>query len=277
VGTAAEHLHAATLSVESELGSELVRAAAQRDEWQIPAAEDREGYYGDNHANYWLSGLRDRQRALAWNSSAGNSMSRRVLEIGAASGRVIRHFAAQDPMCETWATDIDGQHVEWMAQHLGKQLIPVHTTVLPSLPLADDHLDLVLAYSVLTHIDVLETAWLAEIRRVLRPGGLAIVTVHTERSWELLEPGLGLHDSLLELAGSITEIDVSDAMLAGPMPAPRVAMSWPTVADVYNSVVFHSQEYIRDRWSRYFDVVDIIDEASEYQAVVVLRVPVSRS
>jgi SAM-dependent methyltransferase len=183
----------------------------------------------------------------------------------------------QDPTCETWATGIDGQHVEWMAQHLGKRLIPVHTTVLPSLPLADDHLDLVLAYSVLTHIDVLETAWLAETRRVLQPGGVALVTVHTERSWELLEPGLGLYRSLLDLGrqhqrdrGERGDADRTDA------GAPRCD-ELAHIADVYNSVVFHSQKYIRDRWSRYFDVVDIIDEASEYQAVVVLRVPVSRS
>ena len=273
VGTAAEHLAAATLPIEQDLSSQFVKEAARRDTWQLPAPEDREGYYGDNHANYWLSGLRDRQRALAWNSAAGNPMPRTVLEIGAASGRVIRHFAAQDPACEAWATDIDGQHVEWMAQHLGAGLIPVHTTVMPSLPLADGYIDLVLAYSVFTHIDELESAWLAELRRVLRPGGLAIVTAHTERSWELVQPGIGLYDALLDLADNIEEIEVNEALLSGPMPAPRIAMSWPTVADVYNSVVFHSCDYIRARWGRFFDVVDIVEEASEYQAVVVLKVP----
>lgn len=273
VGTAAEHLAAATLPIEMDMTSQFVKEAAQRDTWQLPAAEDREGYYGDNHANYWLSGLRDRQRALRWNSAAGNPTPRTVLEVGAASGRVIRHFAAQDPSCEAWATDIDGQHVEWMAKHLGAGVVPLHTTVMPTLPLGDSYIDLVLAYSVFTHIDELESAWLAELRRVLRPGGLALVTAHTERSWDLLQPGIGLYDALLDLADSIEELAVNEETLSAPMPSQRVAMSWPTVADVYNSVVFHSCDYIRTRWGRFFDVVDIVEEASEYQAVVMLRVP----
>ena len=272
VGTIADHLGDVDLSMAADvLDRAAIVAAAERDPWPLPASADREGYYGDNHGNYWLSGLRDRARALRWIDAAGGGVPQRVLEIGAASGRVIRHFATQDAACDAWATDIDGQHVEWLAQHLGTVLTPVHTTALPILPIADHRMDAVLAYSVFTHIDTLETSWLAELKRVLRPGGIAIITVHTERSWELLRPGLGLYHALLELAPSITEWPVDEGLLAAPMPADRVAMSWPTVADVYNSCVFHSRGYIHQRWSRFFDVVDIIDEASEYQAVVVLR------
>jgi hypothetical protein len=36
------------------------------------------------------------------------------------------------------------------------------------------------AYSVFTHIEAMETTWLMELRRVLRKGGIAWITVHTE-------------------------------------------------------------------------------------------------
>jgi SAM-dependent methyltransferase len=46
---------------------------------------------------------------------------------------------------------------------------------------ADDSLDLVYAHSVLTHLtEPTATAWLAEVARVLRPGGLALMTFHDE-------------------------------------------------------------------------------------------------
>jgi len=35
--------------------------------------------------------------------------------------------------------------------------------------------------------------------------------------------------------------------------------------------VFHSLDYIRNAWGRFFDVVDIIPKGHDYQDVVVLR------
>jgi SAM-dependent methyltransferase len=273
VGVPADFVDGIDLALPAEFDGEALRAAAAADRWPIPHLDDREGYYVGNHGNYWASGLRDRANALAWFDRVSGDVPRRVLELGAASGRVIRHFAAQDERCHAWATDIDGQHVEWIAEHLGDLVTPLHTTALPILPLRDSSFDLVLAYSVFTHIDALETSWLAEVRRVLRPGGMALLTIHTERSWELLQPGLGLYHALLDLAPNIHEMHIDADVLAAPMPAPRVALSWPATADVYNSVVFHSRDHVTRRWGRLFDVVDIIDEASEYQAVVLLRAP----
>jgi SAM-dependent methyltransferase len=273
VGTPADFVDKITLPLPAELDPDAVRAAAAVDRWPIPHVDDREGYYVDNHGNYWASGLRDRSYALGWYAQVSGGAPRRVLELGAASGRVIRHFAAQDRDCDAWATDIDGQHVEWIAEHLGDLVTPVHTTALPILPVRDSSFDLVLAYSVFTHIDALETSWLAEVRRVLRPGGMALLTIHTERSWELLRPGLGLYHALLELAPNIEEMAIDEDVLAAPLPSSRLSLSWPATADVYNSVVFHSRDYVTRRWSRLFDVVDIIDEASEYQAAVLLRAP----
>ncbi|MGY1688890.1 class I SAM-dependent methyltransferase [Geodermatophilus sp. SYSU D01105] len=49
----------------------------------------------------------------------------------------------------------------------------------PPLPFDDGRFDLVLGYSVFTHLPVdHQDAWLAELRRVTRPGGLLLLTVH---------------------------------------------------------------------------------------------------
>src|SRR5262245_45049214 len=66
-----------------------------RDHMPIPSTQDREGYYGDRHFEYWLSGLRDYSlvkgalSTLSWKGL-------RVLDFGGATGRVARHFYAQE-------------------------------------------------------------------------------------------------------------------------------------------------------------------------------------
>ena len=40
-------------------------------------------------------------------------------------------------------------------------------TILPHLPIEDNSLSLVTAFSVFTHIDDLDLAWIAELRRIL--------------------------------------------------------------------------------------------------------------
>ena len=56
----------------------------------------------------------------------------------------------------------------------------------PPLPLPDGAADIVYAYSVFTHLrEPTAIRWLEEIARVLRPGGLALVTFHDETFAEL--------------------------------------------------------------------------------------------
>jgi SAM-dependent methyltransferase len=49
----------------------------------------------------------------------------------------------------------------------------------PPLDFPDDTFDLVYSYSVLTHLSAeRQKPWVAELRRVLKPGGYLLVTVH---------------------------------------------------------------------------------------------------
>ena len=159
-----------------ECGPGGLRAALARDALPVPAAADRERYFDGDDLAYWLSGYGD-FLLLAELAELGG---RRVLDFGSSSGRVLRHLHTYAG-AEVTGVDIGVQAVAWARHHLPFPV--VQGTVLPTLPFADASFDVIFAGSVFTHIDQGEEAWLAELRRVLKPDGVALVTFHPERLW----------------------------------------------------------------------------------------------
>ena len=94
-----------------------------------------------------------------------------VLEFGCADGRMIRWLEDWAHDREIWGTDIDASRILWCKQNLGRHFRFATTTIVPHLPFEDRHFGFIYAGSVFTHIDDLADAWIAELRRVLRPAG----------------------------------------------------------------------------------------------------------
>lgn len=246
-------------------GPALVDALAQ-DSWPLPVTQDREGYYGPHHFSYWASGYRDSRILRECCDRLGVTL-RDYLDFGCASGRVIRHFAAHVDGVEVMGCDINRRHVDWVAQHLSPSITVFQNHSIPTLPLPDDSVDLVSAYSVFTHVEAFETTWLMELRRVLRPGGIAWVTVHTERTWESMAPGWPLHQALSKHP-EFTPYE-SDR---GELPQDRLVFRWHGNRP-YTSNVFYTRDYIRRMWGRIMDVVEEHHRLPGFQDVVVLRKP----
>lgn len=244
----------------------------ENDTYPLPATADREGYHGTRHYDWWLSGLKDYLMILNKLTEhdatlkAGDS----VFELGCASGRVLRHFAVQRSDLDCWGADIKLRHIEWMRMFLPPHLRIFHNTILPQLPLEDNSLAVVTAFSVFTHIDDLELAWLAEVRRVLKPGAFFYVTIHSERTWALMKPGIPIYDSLIHMGPHIPDYQVSEAFLKGSMPREKTVFYWDNAVN-YNCNVFHHTDYVKREWGRFFDVAEIIPGGSGYQDVVLLR------
>jgi SAM-dependent methyltransferase len=253
---------------------EAIGQYLERDTYCLPSTADRENYHGERHYDWWLSGLHDFlliQNKLKEHGAllgAGDS----VFELGCASGRVLRHFAIQRQDLECWGADIKLRHVEWMRLFLPAHLKIFQNTVLPHLPIEDNSLSLVTAFSVFTHVDDLELAWLAEIRRILKPGGFFYATIHSEQTWESMKPGVPIYDALMQMQAHIRDYNVSESLLNGPLPKEKTVLYWDT-AQNYNCNVFHHTDYVRREWGRFFDIAEIIPAESGYQDVVLLRKP----
>ena len=238
-----------------------------RDPWPLPLPADREGYHGDRHYDYWRSGLKDYLSIKNTLRQQGVSLQQAgpILDFGCASGRVLRHMLCNLPDADVWGADIDIRLVDWILKYLGNRPRVFHSTVLPFLPVQDSFFGLVYALSVFTHIDEFELAWLCELRRILRPGGVAYITAHTDHTWGILGPDHMLYQVLLEQP----TFGVTAESFRTPMPAERLVYRWP--GQVNTVSMFFSVDYIRRNWGRFLDIVEIIPEGSDYQDVVVMR------
>jgi SAM-dependent methyltransferase len=115
-----------------------------------------------------------------------------VLDFGCGAGRIARWLAPQviEGGGRFHGSDLNRRLVAWCAANLPGQY--ALNGLQPPLALGDRSLDLVYAHSVLTHLaEPTARAWLAELSRVLRPGGLALLTFHDEAfAGQWAPPGL---------------------------------------------------------------------------------------
>lgn len=264
---AAPWINLANLQLERTLAEYI-----ERDTLPIPAAANREGYHGERHYDYWLSGLKDYlqiKQTLAQHHLPFPQHGR-VLELGCATGRVLRHFICQEPAVEMWGVDINLSHIEWLLQFFGSSPKVFQNSVLPQLPIADNSIDLIYAFSVFTHLDEFELAWLAELRRILKPGGVAYITVHTDHTWQILSDKHALFHHLLSLQAHFADYKISPELFAKPMQTPRIAFKWQ-YNGMKNANLFHSKEYLCTTWGRFLQVLEIIPEGADYHDVILLR------
>lgn len=241
------------------------------DPYPIPQTKDRDYYQADADAWHWVTGLSDFLRVRSAAERNGISLDNsRYYELGCAAGRVVRHVACQSG-AEVWCSDLNVRHTEWIRSFLSPDIKVFHNHGMPHLPLQDNYFDVVTAFSVFTHIDDFEAAWLLELRRILRPGGMAYLTIQSEKTWDAYKQ-TWIRRQLVDLKDQITEFQIDDALFEGPLPKDKTVFWWPA-QEVYNSTVFHTNEYIRREWGRFFDIVDIQQNGHFYQDVVILRKP----
>jgi SAM-dependent methyltransferase len=138
----------------------------------------------------FLAGGRERADAIVSAlESTGFSPGtcRRALDFGCGCGRVIRHLADRIP-AEWHGSDLNPRLVAWCRDNLSFATFTTNELA-PPLPFEDSFFDLIYAISVFTHLDEgFQNRWLAELHRVLAPGGAALVTTHGDAWRDGLDP-----------------------------------------------------------------------------------------
>jgi SAM-dependent methyltransferase len=180
---------------------------------------------------------------------------RRLLDWGCGCGRLTAHFLADFRGAEVHGCDVDAEAVAWCNAHLAAgRFRPIDP--FPPTPYPEAHFDLIIGYSIFTHLTrEVQAAWLAELRRLLAPGGLAVVTVHGESATAFAFPGNArevLRDGIFDGA--------HDGSLGGIVP------------QGYYRGTYQSQEHTVGEWGKVLDVLDYrVRGTGNHQDAVVLR------
>jgi SAM-dependent methyltransferase len=213
----------------------------------IPPTEELRLWYGATPEDYVTSGQRDVEAMLHVLKSGGIATDalQRVLEVGCAGGRMLRHVRRllDAPVC--WGVDISAAHIAWCQQHLTPPLFFATTTTAPHLPFEDNSFDLVYCGSVFTHLSDLADAWFLEIQRVLRPGGCAYITIHDEHIIQWLVSEEGMNDRwMAPLSAMLRRFDAETSLLS------RGYQSFSIAADAHNQAhVFYDSASLIAKWS----------------------------
>ena len=188
----------------------------------------------------------------------------RVLDFGCANGRILRHFeplARADHTKEFWGCDIDAIRVLWCEENLAPPFRFFVNTSNPHLPFADGYFDYVYAYSIFTHIDDLFANWLHELRRLLRPNGYLLITLHDEVSaqWGHDHPDYDFMHAV------VTQYwDVFRQLLTGDINMISTGRKH------LSPMVFVRREYFLSLVEKFLDVISVTENTMGYHQTAIL-------
>jgi SAM-dependent methyltransferase len=121
-----------------------------------------------------------------------------LLDLGCGCGRVARWWRDLEGPA-VYGCDYNRELVRWCQENLGF-LTARHNRAKPPLPFEAGTFDLVYGISLFSHLRAeQQVGWLAEVRRVLRPGGLFLFTVMGDRFRSEMSEGEGRRFSQGEL------------------------------------------------------------------------------
>ena len=208
---------------------------------------------------YFGSGYSEARAVLSTAEAHGLDLSKlnAVLEFGCGSARVLRHLRVISGL-ELTGADANPKPIAWNRRHLPGINFQLNALE-PPLPFAEDAFDLIYALSVFTHIPLQwQKPWLLELRRILRPGGYLLCTVHGNRyAHQLSEQDR----NELERGGTVTY----DANSPRASYSSKILQSWD---------VFQNRAEVRDTFSDVFELLRYTDEPfANGQDVLVLRKP----
>ena len=231
---------------------------AKPDELPLPPAKLRIRVAGTPDSEWFLESGRLAVEAMRTTLARADSALEdfgTVLDFGCGCGRVTRHLASLPG--QVHGSDMDPAGVAWCRANLPFGRFESNGLA-PPLTLPAESVDFAYALSVLTHLPAgLQESWMHELARVLRPGGLLVVTTHGERY-------------LGRLSASEQE-----RFLAG-----EVVVRFEQVAGTNLCTAFHPPADVTDRLARGLELLDAIPDGATgnpRQDLFLLRKPAAVS
>jgi SAM-dependent methyltransferase len=251
------------------LGADRARAAA------VPPLRLRTRVGTPGASDFIVSGRESAEDLAGALRSTGRRLDEfgSVLDFGCGPGRVLPHIAALAPSTACAGCDVDGASIAWARRRYPDIRWAVNT-YMPPLPWLDESFALVYSVSVFSHLgETLQDGWLAEIRRVLRPGGVALLSTHGGYAFEQFRSGSVTTRWCPPGAFERPPLSASECVFVPYRRSIWNRADLPGIGPQYG-LAFHGDEYVRTRWTDGLEIVDILPHAmTRWQDIVVARRP----
>ncbi len=233
----------------------------------VPPMAYWEGY-ADSEKDYLACGEQDMAVMLRILSKANESPHTltKVLDLGCAAGRMLRHYPAVNEKSELWGSDINAKYINWCQQNFEDPFYFITNTTAPHLPFEDNSFDLVYCGSVFTHITDIADAWLLEIRRILRKGGYAYITIHDEHTLDLLFTRYKDDPLFFYFIEAVRQFYEKQSVQ-------QEQYVYFTIFSDPASQIFYNRDYLVKKWSRFAKIVSVTPEAHDHQTAILLQKP----
>lgn len=144
-----------------------------------PAYYIYETYHLD-YKDYYLDGKQTAKEIIECLSKHKeiNSSNFKILDWGCGPARVIRHIANELSQSKCYGSDYNQNYISWCSQNI-KNVTFIKNNLEPPLLFPSIEIDAIYSLSIITHLsEQNHFAWIDELYRVLKPGGILIITCH---------------------------------------------------------------------------------------------------
>ncbi|MEM9619534.1 MAG: class I SAM-dependent methyltransferase [Pseudomonadota bacterium] len=236
------------------------------EDWPIPSPENMKRVGPTEVEKFIHNGLQlfyalDEEMRLA---TGADPRRLNVLDFGCGCGRVATPYIAANGRLT--GVDIDASAIEFLKTHY-----PDHdfrtTQFEPPLPFDDSTFDAVYSISIWSHLNKDSgERWLREIYRILKPGGVFLMSImsHTSLIFRHARPGAEWDDI------SNRDLRREGALFREYAFLQSHQDAYPGVTDSYGST-FYDDDYVRTNWSKVFSSVEVLPGRMAGQDLVILK------
>lgn len=240
--------------------SKMERYLRETGDQAIPPAPLRYRVWGDPDIRTFLSsGAHCREDIIHALRRVGREIKdfHRILDFGCGCGRILR-FLTDDlhPSSRAYGTDIDEEAITWCSRTYDHEFqVNRHH---PPLSYSSDSFDCILAIAVFRHFNEEDQfLWLKELKRVLKPKGILLLSLHGRFCWKDFPPP---EVSILQSRG----------FLFKPLKDPYHRSVFPQ----WYQAAYHSREYVMENYARHLDLLEYIPRGVENETdMIVLQKP----
>lgn len=199
----------------------------------------------------------------------------RILDFGCGWGRMIRFFIKDIAAENLYGIDVNSEMIDICLNtvRLGNYSVG---KLEPPTEFAGDSFDVVYAYSVFSHLsEAVHIKWVEELSRILKPGGILIVTVWGRNFIEFCRSLRGqnhefdwykaLANSFLDTEAALADYDNGKFLYSATGGGPALPASF------YGEAII-SPAYVKREWAKYLTFCDFMDDPAKFnQAVIVMQ------